>query len=64
MWATQSSFAAGTTVANLNANTIVNRRSNAKAGKEHHTFLQTDYLTSTNWFGLQEQPAGGRRIRG
>ncbi len=51
MWATQSSFAAGTTVANLNANTIVNRRTNAKAGKEHHTFLQTDYLTSTNWFG-------------
>ena len=50
MWATQSSFATGTTVANLNANTIVNRRTNAKAGKEHHTFLQTDYLTSTNWF--------------
>ena len=51
MWATQSSFAAGTTMANLNDNTLVNRRNNAKAGKEHHTFLQTDYLTSTNWFG-------------
>ncbi|WP_143093309.1 TonB-dependent siderophore receptor [Polaromonas sp. OV174] len=51
MWATQSSFAAGTTIGNLNDSTIVNRRTNAKAGKEHHTFLQTDYLTSTNWFG-------------
>ena len=51
MWATQSSFAAGTTMANLNNNTVVNRRNNAKSGKEHHTFLQTDYLTTTNWFG-------------
>ena len=51
MWATQSSFATGTTFANLNDNTIVNRRTNAKSGKEHHTFLQTDYLTNTNWFG-------------
>jgi catecholate siderophore receptor len=51
MWATQSSFTAGTTVFNLNPNTIVNRRTNAKSGDEHHTFLQTDYLTSTNWFG-------------
>ena len=53
--ATQASFAAGTTAANLNANTVVSRGNgspgNAKAGKEHHTFLQTDYLTSTQWFG-------------
>ena len=51
MWATQSSFASGTTFANLNDNTVVNRRTNAKGGKEHHTFLQTDYLTTTQWFG-------------
>ena len=51
MWATQSSFAAGTTIFNLNPNTVVNRSNNSKSGKEHHTFLQTDYLTSTNWFG-------------
>lgn len=50
MWATQSSFGAGTTVSNINANTVVNRRTNAKSGQEHHTFLQTDYLTTTNWF--------------
>jgi catecholate siderophore receptor len=53
--ATQASFAAGTTLANLNANTIVSRGNtsagNAKAGNEHHTFLQTDYLTTTQWFG-------------
>ncbi|MDB5869911.1 MAG: TonB-dependent siderophore receptor [Polaromonas sp.] len=51
MWATQSSFATGTTSLNLNPNTVVNRRTNAKSGEEHHTFLQTDYLTTTNWFG-------------
>ncbi|MGV8804194.1 MAG: TonB-dependent receptor [Polaromonas sp.] len=51
MWATQSSFAAGTTSLNLNPNTLVNRRTNAKSGEEHHTFLQSDYLTTTNWFG-------------
>lgn len=51
MWATQSSFAAGTTIFNINPTTVVNRRTNAKAGEEHHTFLQTDYLTSTQWFG-------------
>jgi catecholate siderophore receptor len=53
--ATQASFAAGTTLANLNANTVVSRGAssagNAKAGNEHHTFLQTDYLTTTQWFG-------------
>ncbi len=50
MWATQSSFAAGTTFANLNGSTVVTRRTNAKAGEEHHTFVQTDYLTTTRWF--------------
>lgn len=51
MWATQSSFATGTTIFNLNPNTAVNRRTNAKSGEEHHTFLQSDYLTTANWFG-------------
>lgn len=51
MWATQSSFAAGTTAFNIHPGTVVNRRTNAKAGAEHHTFVQTDYLTSTSWFG-------------
>lgn len=51
MWTTQSSFAAGTTRLNLNPDTVVNRRTKAKSGQEHHTFVQTDYLTTTNWFG-------------
>ena len=53
MWATQSSFAAGTTIFNLNPNTVVTRRTNAKSGEEHHSFFQTDYITSTEWFGLK-----------
>lgn len=53
MWATQSSFATGTTLASLNDNTVVNRRTNAKSGEEHHTFLQTDYLSTANWFGYK-----------
>ena len=52
MWATQASFASGTTANNFSPSTVVNRRTNAKAGEEHHTFLQTDYLTSTRWLGL------------
>lgn len=51
MWATQSRFATGTTLANLTNNTVVTRSNNSKSGKEHHTFLQTDYLTTANWFG-------------
>ncbi len=55
--ATQASFAAGTTPANLNSDTLISRGAssagNAKAGKEHHTFLQSDYLTTTQWFGLK-----------
>ena len=46
MWATQSKFAVGTTLANLTDNTVVTRNNNSKSGKEHHTFLQTDYLTT------------------
>jgi hypothetical protein len=29
-----------TTIANLNDNTVVNRRTNAKSGEEHHTFCK------------------------
>ena len=53
MWATQSSFAPGTTIFNLNPNTVVTRRTNAKSGEEHHSFFQTDYITSAQWFGLK-----------
>jgi catecholate siderophore receptor len=53
MWATQSRFASGTTAANFSPSTVVTRSSNAKAGEEHHTFLQTDYLTNTRWLGMK-----------
>ena len=53
MWATQSSFATGTTASNFSPSTVVTRKNNAKAGEEHHTFLQTDYLTSTRWLGMK-----------
>jgi catecholate siderophore receptor len=53
MWATQASFATGTTIFNLNPNTVVTRRTNAKSGEEHHSFFQTDYITSAQWFGLK-----------
>jgi catecholate siderophore receptor len=53
MWATQSRFDSGTTAANFSPSTVVTRSTNAKAGEEHHTFLQTDYLTSTRWLGLK-----------
>ncbi|MFT4991669.1 MAG: catecholate siderophore receptor [Polaromonas sp.] len=52
MWATQSRFASGTTASNFSPSTVVTRTNNAKAGEEHHTFLQTDYLTNTRWLGL------------
>jgi catecholate siderophore receptor len=53
MWATQSKFAPGTTLANFSDDTVVTRNNNAKSGQEHHTFLQTDYLTTTDWFGRE-----------
>ena len=59
MWATQSRFAAGTTLANFNDNTVVTRSANAKAGEEHHTFLQTDYQTMTDWFGRKNSLLAG-----
>ena len=52
MWATQLRFATGTTASNFSPSTGVTRTNNAKAGEEHHTFLQTDYLTNTRWLGL------------
>ena len=62
MWATQSSFAAGTTIFNVGPNTVVNRRTNAKSGVEHHTFLQTDYLTTTQWFGRKNSLLVGAEV--
>lgn len=43
---------AGTTLANLNSDTLISRSAaNAKAGKERHTFLQIGDLTPAQWLG-------------
>ncbi|MES2364222.1 MAG: TonB-dependent receptor [Pseudomonadota bacterium] len=56
LWATQiNGLAAGVTQANFGLNTVVPRGTQTRAGAEHHTFLQSDYITNTNWFGLKNQ---------
>lgn len=56
LWATQlNAFASSVTQANFNANTVVNRGNQTRAGDEHHTFLQSDYLTQTQWLGLKNE---------
>lgn len=56
LWATQiNNFAAGVTQANINGNTVVNRGNQTRAGEEHHTFLQSDYLTQTQWLGRKNE---------
>ena len=60
LWATQiNGFAAGVTQANLNGNTQVNRGNQTRAGEEHHTFLQTDYLNWVQWLGLRHEVLAG-----
>lgn len=54
IWATQLGFGAGTTQANFNSATTITRgHANPRAGVENHNFVQSDYITKTNWFGLK-----------
>jgi catecholate siderophore receptor len=56
LWATQlNGFAPGVAQANFGDNTAVARGTQTRAGEEHHTFLQSDYLTTTEWFGRKNQ---------
>jgi catecholate siderophore receptor len=56
LWATQlNGFANTVTQDNLNGNTTVNRGNQTRAGEEHHTFLQSDYLTRGEWFNLKQE---------
>ncbi|WP_342620943.1 TonB-dependent siderophore receptor [Rhodoferax sp. GW822-FHT02A01] len=56
LWATQlNAFANTVTQDNLNGNTTVNRGNQTRAGEEHHTFLQSDYLTRGEWFNLKQE---------
>lgn len=54
LWATQiNGLAASVTQANFGPNTVIPRGTQTRAGEEHHTFLQSDYITKTNWLGLK-----------
>ena len=56
LWATQiNAFAGNVTQANLSDSTVVNRGNQTRAGEEHHTFLQTDYLTRTEALGFKQE---------
>lgn len=56
LWATQiNALAANVTQANFGLNTVVPRGTQTRAGDEHHSFLQSDYLTKTSWFGLKNE---------
>ena len=56
LWATQlNALAANVTQSNFDLNTVVPRGTQTRAGQDHHTFLQSDYITTTNWFGLKNQ---------
>ena len=55
LWATQLNGLTGTTQANFGPDTAVPRGTQTRAGAEHHTFLQSDYLTRSNWFGRRNE---------
>lgn len=55
LWATTARFAAGTTRANLTDATVVTRGNQTRAGAEHHTFAQSDFVTKREWFGLKNE---------
>jgi catecholate siderophore receptor len=56
LWATQiNAFAAGVTQANFGPNTVVNRGTQTRGAEDHHTFVQSDYITTTDWFGRKNQ---------
>ena len=60
LWATQiNALAATVTQANFGLNTVIPRGTQTRAGDEHHTFVQSDYLTKTNWFGLKNDLLAG-----
>ena len=56
LWATQlNGLGAGVTQANFGDTTAVARGTQTRAGEEHHTFAQSDYLTTNQWFGRNNQ---------
>jgi catecholate siderophore receptor len=59
-WGTTAAFAAGTTAANLNANTVLNRVGLAARKDEYKgTYLQSDFHDTYKWFGLEHKIIAG-----
>ncbi len=62
LWATETALEDSVTQANFGPNSVVQRANLTRAGDEHHTFAQSDYITNTNWFGLKNQLLVGANI--
>ncbi len=62
LWATTARFATGTTLANLNNATVVTRGNQTRAGAEHHTFVQSDFVTKQQWFGMKNELLVGAEV--
>ncbi|HSH92449.1 MAG TPA: TonB-dependent siderophore receptor [Ramlibacter sp.] len=62
LWATQINSLGTTTQASFGPTTVVPRGTQTRAGEEHHTFLQSDYITKTNWFGRKNEILVGADI--
>lgn len=53
LWATTVSFAPGTTQANLNGATVLNRGQKGRIGESDTTQFQSDYSNTFNWVGMK-----------
>ncbi|WP_228535473.1 TonB-dependent receptor [Noviherbaspirillum malthae] len=59
-WGTTAGFATGTTAANLNPATVLNRVGLAPRMDEYKgTYFQSDYNNKFNWFGLEHKIIAG-----
>lgn len=53
LWATQiNGLAPSVTQASFGPDTVVNRGTQTRAGREHHSFVQIDYTTRKQWAGM------------
>jgi catecholate siderophore receptor len=62
LWATTARPITGTTLATLSESIVVTRGNQTRAGAEHHTFAQTDFVTKREWFGFKNEVLLGAEI--
>jgi catecholate siderophore receptor len=55
LWATTAGLAAGITSANLSATSSVTRGNQARAGEEHHSFAQSDFIAQRTAWGMKHE---------